>query len=149
MCLMGAGGDGRVPSHRLTSPHRAHPWQRCWLCSAASSNSAVLRASRCLKQSTLQESSTILAIQRQAGFFAKRFQSKLSVGSNFSCAECGGWWGGGCICCWGSVGSSPSLKRSVSLPGSGFIGTCLLHHLLLLSGAGSGEVLVRSSAWSR
>lgn len=109
----------------------------------------MLRASRCLNKSTFQESSTILAIQRQVGFFAKRFQSKLSVGSNFRCTEHSILWGGGHICCWGSVGSFPSLKRSVSFAGSGLIGTCLLHHLLLLGRAGSGEVVVRTSGYSR
>lgn len=45
---------------------------------------------------------------------------------------------------WGSVGSFPSLKRSMSFTASGLTGTRLLRHLLLLGRAGSGEVLVWS-----
>lgn len=114
-----------VHSSTTNFPHPRHPWGRCCICSAPSENIAVLRASRCLNKSLIQESSTILAIQRQAGFFFCKAFSKQTV-RRFQCEVQGaqGLGGAGRLCSW-SVGLSPSPERSSPA---------------LLRGAWSGEV---------
>lgn len=95
-------------------PPSPPPQGRCCICSAPSENLAVLRASRCLNKSLIQGSSTVLAIQRRAGFFCKAF-SKQTV-RRFQCEVQGEQL---------EHGLSPSLQRSSPA---------------LLCGAWSGEV---------